>query len=121
MAQAVGTPVSVLGHDDTFGGHFFGAVDYIGPTSYVQGGDAIDPHPFGCPNSLLALISSVDQSNVFRTEARALYSGAQTTFQLVWIADVTGTYGGQSQTAGTEVAAGTNLSTYTVRLAGIGF
>lgn len=111
MPQAVGTPVPVTGHDDTFGGHFFGAIDYTGPASYVQGGDALDPKPFGCPNSLLAVIGGVDQSGTYRAEGRALYSGAQTTFQLVWFVLSTGL----------EVGAGVNLSTIKVRLAAIGF
>jgi hypothetical protein len=121
MAQAVGTPAPVLGHDDTFGGHFFGAVDYTGPTSYVQGGDTLDPRPFGCPNSLLYVVTGVDQAGKWQTEARAIYSGAQTVFQIVWISLTTATLGGQSQTAGQEAATGTNLSTYTVRLGAIGF
>lgn len=121
MAQAVGKPVPVLGHDDTFGGHFFGAVDYTGPTSYVQGGDALDPKPFGCPNSLLAVIGSMDQTNKFQAVALPTASGAQVAFRLVWISLTTATLGGQSQTAGTQAATGTDLSGYTVRLAGFGF
>lgn len=42
------------------------------------------------------------------------------TYGLQWIANKTATMGGQAQTAGNEAVAGTNLSTFCVRLRGIG-
>ena len=120
MAQAVGSTKPILGSVDTFGGHFYSPLDYSGPASYVQGGDAISPASFGMYNNIQTLVGSVDQSSKFRAEPRPLANGV-TQWQLVWISLTTGTVGGQSQTIGAEAAAGTNLSTFTVRLSAIGY
>jgi hypothetical protein len=109
MAQGVGSNKSTKLGQDTFGGHFFGAVDYSGSTSYVLGGDSIDPHAFGFPNSIITLIGSVDQTNTYYAIGRPIQNGI-TPWQLVWY--VKGT--------GAEVAANTNLSGFTVRLTAIG-
>ncbi len=120
MAQAVGTTKPIIGGNDTFGGRYYAPIDYSGPSSYVQGGDAIGAASFGMFNNIQTLIGSMDQSNKFRAEPRPLANGV-TQWQIVWISLTTGTVGGQSQTAGTEAATGTNLSTYTVRLSAIGY
>ncbi len=109
MAQGVGSAKAVFGFEDTFGGKLYGSVDYSGPTSYVQGGDAIDPRAFGFPNSILTLIASDDQTNTYRGVPRPLQNGL-TGWQLVWLVNSTGL----------EVAAGINLSGFTQRLSAIG-
>ena len=121
MSQGVGATHPILGVSDVFGGHYYSPLDYAGSASYVQGGDSIGATSFGFNSSIQTLIGSMDQSNKFRVEPRALTSGIQTTWQLVWISLTTATVGGQSQTAGTEAAAGTNLSTFTARLSAIGY
>ena len=108
MAQGVGSAAQVTGSGDVFGGHLFGTVDYKGPTSYVQGGDAVDPHIFGFPNSIVTLIGSVDQSNTYFVVGRPIQNGI-TPWQLVWYLK-----------AGGEVTGTTNLSAITVRLSAIG-
>lgn len=115
MAQGVGKTKAIIGLNQTFGGLFWAPIDYSGSSSYVQGGDSISPQSFGFNSTIWDLVTSCDQSNKFSVEARPLNNGV-TQWQLVWIALVTATVGGQSQTAGTEAAAGTNLSTFTVRL-----
>lgn len=44
----------------------------------------------------------------------------KTSYGLKWVCNVTAVIGGQAQVAGTEAAAGTNLSGICVRIAGIG-
>jgi hypothetical protein len=110
MAQGVGTPKQILGSVDTFGGHFWAPIDYSGPNSYVQGGDTVDSRWFGCPNTLFTLTGSVDQSDTYEAVPRALNNGV-TKWQLVW----------RVMSTGLEVAAGVNLSGFTVRLSGIGY
>ncbi|HWF62939.1 MAG TPA: hypothetical protein VN666_21885 [Nitrospira sp.] len=112
MAQGVGSTVNQgpFNNQDVFGGHLFGAVDYKGPTSYVQGGDSIDPKIFGFPNTILTLIGSCDHGNTYVTRPLPLQNGV-TGWRLVWIV----------QSTGAEVAAAVNLSTFTVRLSAIGY
>ena len=119
MPQGVGNATINRFGQDVFGGKLFGAVDYKGPASYVQGGDALDPHAFGFPNAIETLTGSVDQSGKFFVIGRPIQNDV-TPFQLVWISLTTGSVGGQNQTAGQEAVAGTNLSGFTVRLGAIG-
>jgi len=120
MAQAVGSTKPILGSVDTFGGHYYSPLDYSGPASYVQGGDSISPASFGMYNNIQTLVGSIDQSGKFMAVPRPLANGV-TQWQLIWISLTTATVGGQAQTAGTEAATGTNLSTFTVRLSAIGY
>jgi hypothetical protein len=108
MAQGVGSAASVTNSQDVFGGHLFGAVDYKGPTLYVAGGDAIDPHVFGFPNTIVSLLASEDQSGTYIAYPRPMQNGV-TSWQLVW------------RTASSGAEATGNLSAYTVRLSAIGY
>src|ERR1700749_17467 len=108
MAQGVGSANAVRFGEDTFGGKLWGAVDYKGPTSYVQGGDLLDPKTFGFPNAVVALFGSVDESNTYFVIGRPMQKNV-TQWQLVWYLK-----------AGGEVTAGTPLNTFTVRLGAIG-
>lgn len=109
MAQGVGSASTVVGSQDVFGGHLFGTVDYKGPKSYVQGGDAVDPRVFGFPNAIVTLIGSLDQSATYRAEPRPMQNGT-TAWQLVWTVYATGA----------QVAGGVDLSGATVRLSAVG-
>lgn len=109
MAQGVGSGKDVRSQGDVFGGKLFGLVDYSGPTSYVQGGDAMDSRLFGFPNAIIMLIGFNDHSNTYTVDPRAIQNGV-TPWQLVWTVVSTGA----------EVAAGVNLSQFTVRLMGLG-
>lgn len=110
MAQGVGSSKPVRFAPDTFGGKFFGAVDYSGPASYVQGGDAIDPHIFGFPNTIIALYASGDQTGTYQGVPVPLQDDV-TPWRLQWV--------GLDSTAG-QAPAGTNLSGFTIRLSAIG-
>lgn len=107
--MATGNAKAVPNGQDTFGGHFYGAADYTGPASYVQGGDAIDPHIFGFPNTILTLIGSMDQTGTYIAIPRPMFNGT-TAWQLEW-----------RTPAGAEVAANFNLSGFTVRLSAVGY
>jgi hypothetical protein len=107
MAQALGSSQVLHGDVDTFGGKFYAPVDYNGPSSYVTGGDTLNPQAFGM-TKFLTLIGSVDQSGAYYVEGRTLANGI-CNWQLVWFA-----------VSGGEVDAGTDLSGFTVRLSAIG-
>lgn len=116
MAQGVGNATAVTNGQDVFGGHLWGAVDYKGPSSYVSGGDAVDPRVFGFPNTIAWLDGSVDQTGTYQAVGLPVQNGI-TPWRLVWIALKTA----NGQTAGQEVTAGTNLSAITVRLNAVGY
>ena len=107
MAQGLGSSRVLHGDVDTFGGKFYAPVDYNGPAIYVTGGDTLGERAFGM-EKILTLIGSVDQSDTYYVEGRALADGI-CEWKAVWF-----TVGGG------EVAAGTNLSGFTVRLSAIG-
>jgi hypothetical protein len=119
MAQGTGSTKPIIGLNQTFGGLFWAPIDYSGSQSYVQGGDSISPQSFGFNSTIWDLLTGVDQSGKWQVESRPLNNGV-TQWQLVWIALVTATLGGQAQTAGQEAVAGTNLSTFTIRLSAHG-
>jgi hypothetical protein len=109
MAQGLGSAKEPKFTHDVFGGKFYNAIDYSGPRSYVQGGDALDPRYFAFPNSIITLIGSADHTNTYWILPRPIQNGS-TAWQAVWMVTATGV----------EVGAGVNLSTYTVRLSAIG-
>lgn len=119
MAQGVGSVKSIQGYLDTFGGKFYEPADYSGSASYVQGGDLLNPPAFGCNNTILTLIGGIDQSGKWLVVGKAVQNGIGP-MQAVWISLTSTTVGGQAQTAGQEAVAGTNLSSFTVRLSAIG-
>jgi hypothetical protein len=104
-------------------------VDHTGPASYTQvvtgttptGGDRINASDLGMggfdncdtmmdtTGQLYALIIPVGGGN----------GNAVPYVILKWFSAVTATLGGASQTAGSEVAAGTNLSTFSLRVEAI--
>jgi hypothetical protein len=110
VAQGVGSAKINRGGQDVFGGHLFAIIDYYGPLSYVQGGDAIDPRFFGFDNIILSLTGTLDFTFTFRLEPLPMRKG-YTSWRLVWTV-----YG-----TGQEVSAGTNLSKYAGKLTAIGY
>ena len=109
MSQGVGATHPILGVQQTFGGMYWSPLDVSGSSSYVAGGDAIDPTSFGFNSYIHSLVGGVSQSGNYRAEARALNNGF-TKWQLVWFV----------MSTGLQVAASVNLSGETVRLAAIG-
>src|ERR1700679_3411940 len=81
--MAVGSAKPVRNGPDTFGGRFFGVVDYSGPTTYAAGGDTIDPRIFGFPNTIMALYGSFDQSQTYIAVPKPVANGT-TAWKLVW-------------------------------------
>jgi hypothetical protein len=115
--MAVGSAKYVNGFADTFGGHLFNAIDYSGPTSYVNtgvgttSGDTISHRMFGFENTIETIIgASVSQSGNFQAVDQVVQNGVGP-WRIRWFVIATGA----------EVANGINLSGETVRLAAIGF
>ena len=117
--STIGSTVRVIGQPDTFGGHYWAPADHAGPSSYTKGGYALDPKSFGFDNTIWTVTPGVDQSATFMVVGRATVSG-RSPVNAVWISLDSGSIGGQTQVPGEEVAAGTNLAAYIVRLGAIG-
>lgn len=111
MAQGVGSTQKILGAVDTFGGHFWSPVLYSGPAIYVQGGDTIDPRAFGMNSSIFTLVGSIDGTDTYEAVPLLFSGGVNPVWRIVW----------RVMSTGLEVAAGVNLSTYTVGLSAIGY
>jgi hypothetical protein len=128
------------GYPDSWGSKKVTLFPHAGPASYTQvtnggppvtGGDVVQAVEGGLKN-LDFLSDGVSDDGRFRVEAIPVTSSVTginssslsgipaTTYRLRWIATFTGAFGGQAQTANTEVVAATNLSTVTVRLQGFG-
>lgn len=88
-------------------------VRWQGPASYTQmtfnpvaGGDQVNAQAFGI--SVLELVWPTN--SLTGNFSVVQYRISDKLWALKWISNVTATVGGQSQTAGSEAAAGTNLS-----------
>ena len=115
--MSVGSAIQTPGQADIFGGRQFNAIDYKGPTSYVNtgvgstSGDTIGHRMFGFENTIQAIIdASLDQTGTYQVVDQPMQNGV-TSWRLRWFVVSTGA----------EVANGTNLSAFTVKLAAIGF
>jgi hypothetical protein len=117
---------------------------HVGPASYTQvtivpgtvpvtGGDTIQSAEAGMryfddiigegltdDGAFDVQVVSVTVTNPAGTGSSILGGIPSKTFIARWIALKTATYGGQAQTAGSEAVAGTNLSTFCVRLTAVG-
>lgn len=110
------------------GDKYFNVFDHTGPTSYVQfvtpatGGDVLKANGgglnFGGIDALNLDVDDSGQFAVYPVSNLGGYGNAVPSIILVWYSLVTATVGGQAQTAGSQVVAGTNLSTFSVRIAG---
>ena len=103
--------------------------DRTGPASYVRvvtgavptGGDLLNALDLGM-GGFDNLDTMMDTTGQLYAQIIPLNGGngnAVPSVILKWFSAVTATVGGQSQTLGTEVAAGTNLSTFSVRVEAI--
>lgn len=111
---------------------------HYGPSSYTQvtlaaatiptGGDTVRASEAGLKH-LDTVQDAVTDDGIFQVIALPVapsntssgFPGqGSATFILQWIANKTGTFGGQAQTRNTEAAATTDLSAFLVRLTGIG-
>lgn len=106
------------GQRDVFGGKQFGSPDYAGPTSYNNtgtgstSGDSISPSQLGFFNIILTPLTSgtLDQSGTYFIRWQPQQNG-DTPWKIRWFVVSTGA----------EVANGVNLSTFTVKLAALGY
>jgi len=103
--------------------------DHAGPSSYVQvvvgatpsGGDKISAADLG-RGGFDNVDTMGDSTGQFYAVVTPLGGGSGNAIPSVilrWYSAVTANLGGQSQTAGAEVAAGTNLSTFSLRVEAI--
>jgi hypothetical protein len=110
--MAAGSAKQFAGFPDVFGGKLFNAIDYSGPTSYVNGtGDVLDPRIFGFPNTVESItVCGMDTTGTYYVRPQPVRTGV-TGWYIRWylVAD------------NTEVANTTNLSGVTIRLSAIGF
>jgi hypothetical protein len=111
------------------GDKYVSIFDHSGPASYTQfnsttgaGGDVLKANGnglnFGGIDGLNADVDTSGQWAVYPVNFLGGYGNSVPQVTLVWYSLVTATVGGQSQTAGTQAVAGTNLSTFSTRLAG---
>ena len=107
--MAVGSTNRIIGIPDTFGGKDWAPADHSGPTSYTTGGYLIDPSSFGFNNTIWTLAGGVDSTDTYELVPRFVGPGHSQCY-VVW----------KVMATGLEVAAATNLSAYTVRVAAIG-
>jgi hypothetical protein len=99
----------VRGWSDVWGGKAMNVCDYAGPSSYVVGGDVIDPKQFGVRNfEFLVASETVDGTYFIRFRPSA--TGPTQTWKAVWYVVATGA----------EVAVSSNLSTSTAKVFGFG-
>jgi hypothetical protein len=115
--MTTGSPKPYLGTADIFGGRQFNSIDYSGPTSYNNtgvgstSGDTMSHRQFGFENTIQSFDGiSIDQSGTYYVLPQPQQNGV-TPWRLRWFTVGTGV----------EVANGVNLSTYTVKLAAIGY
>jgi len=106
--------------------------DHYGPASYTQfssgtGGDIInasDLNEGGFDDLEADMTDPTGQLYAFVIPGSGAATNvgngnAFTSAVVVWYSRVSATVGGQSQTAGTQVAASTNLSTFALRIRGL--
>lgn len=123
------------GYPDSWGSKRSSAWGHVGPASYVQvvvtpgtipvvGGDTVQAVEGGL-KYFDKLYGGTTPDGAFTVSAIPITApttvGAPSaTMRLKWVANFTAAFGGQNQTAGSEVVAGTNLSSETVLLDAIG-
>lgn len=114
---------------------------HVGPASYTvvtvtpgtvpaAGGDTVSAGPESGMKQFNVVLGGITDDGAFLVEAipvtpsnpstGVLTGIPSTTYKLRWISRITAAYGGQNQTAGTEVVATTDLSAQCVRLTAIG-
>jgi hypothetical protein len=112
--MAVGSATQIPGNPDVFGGTLFNAIDYVGPTSYVNGtGDQISSSMFGFFNGFKDINANcIDTTGTYLIRKQmAAPGGLNAPFYLRWY----------TLSNGNEVVNGANLSAYKVRLSAFGY
>lgn len=113
------------GYQSRVGAKIYSIFDHSGPASYTQvtpgttpvGGDLVNAIDLGM-GGIERFESGLDTTAQWSVSAIPVSGGfgnAIPTVRLKWTALVTATVGGQAQTAGSEAAAATNLSTFNIR------
>lgn len=130
MAAGQNTPLA--GYPMPLGAKYLTVFDHNGPTSYTQagiagvvssGGDVINALDIGIGGFDVFESDMVDSTGQLYALVIATNGGsgnAVPSVRVVWYSRVTATVGGQAQTANTEVAASTNLSTFVLRCRALG-
>ena len=116
------------GYMTPMGAKYLITFDHTGPTSYVQGGvnaalttggDVIKASDIGVGGFDYLQSDVTDKTGqlyAFIVPVSGGGGNATPTAALLWYSRVTATVGGQAQTAGNQVVAGTNLSTFALRI-----
>lgn len=107
MAAGIITPVR--GWSDIWGGKAMNVCDYAGPTSYVTGGDTIEPKQFGVRN-FEYLSASETTNGTYYIRFRPSATGPTQTWKAVWYVTATNA----------EVGAGVNVSGSSAKVFGFG-
>lgn len=120
------------GYETPIGAKLFIIFDHYGPASYTQysagsGGDAINASDLGRGGFDDLEADMTDPTGQLYAyvvpgsgaAANVGNGNAWPSAVVVWYSRVTATVGGQSQSAGTQVAASTNLSTFALRMRGM--
>jgi hypothetical protein len=123
MAFAAGNTV-VPGYPMQIGDKYMVMFDHTGPASYTQyttagaGGDTINGSDlgFGGFDFVDMDVDTTGQIAAYPLITGKGYGNAGASVQVVYYALVTATLGGKSQTLGTQIAAGTVLSTFSWRV-----
>ena len=123
MAVPLGNTI-LPGYEMPMGNKILINFDHAGPASYVQfatpatGGDVIrasDINKGGFDN-VDTTVDTTGQIACYAIHNLGGYGNAVTSVILVYYALVSATLGGQAQTIGTQIVAGTNLSTFSFRI-----
>ena len=116
---------SLPGYEMPVGDKLLQIFDRTGPASYTQfsagsGGDVLKTPSGGLNRGgfdrVLAGVDTTGQIAAYAILTLGGYGNAVPQVTLVYYSLVTASLGGQSQTAGTQIAASTNLSTFSWRI-----
>lgn len=128
MAFPLGNTI-LPGYEMPLGDKLLLHFDHTGPASYTQvvtgttptGGDTINALDLGRGgfDNLDIMMDTTGQVYALAIPVAGGVGNAVPSVILKWFSAVTATLGGKSQTAGSEIAAGTNLSTFSVRVQAI--
>lgn len=112
--MAVGSGIAIPGNADVFGGTLYNAIDYTGPTSYVNGtGDQLNSSMFGFFNGFKDINDGcIDTTGTYFVRRQmASPGGLNAKFYLRWYVLSTGA----------EVVNATNLSAIRIRISAFGY
>lgn len=118
--MAAGQNIMLGGYEMPVGVKEMVTFDHYGPTSYAQAnGDVINASDLGRGGFDYLQADMTDptgQAIAYVVPTNGGNGNAIPSVKLIWFALVSATFGGQAQTAGTQIVNGTNLSTFSLRL-----